>query len=231
MHECGNTDCSNITEADLPILSDFAPDAGTLSAQYRGETSYEAVDVPNGNNLNSLGGVLDNINVAQGKYSISSAYRNPFRNALVSNVLSRHAWADAFDLRDANKKGNTPQCMEVWNGIKNRPEFEQVIVESQDYNISQFAYWYLQNIQIVPYIEGSVKFWIENGSSMDNSYEMIWTKQAGWKRITIYWKEVPEEDDRHTDYTFGAESTLSRDWTKVVTNLHAQGNHDSAWGF
>ena len=217
-----SADYSNITVDNLPKHSDFDI---SLEQRYWKACAYNASEIPGGDNLNRLGIKLDS--VALGKYSITSSYRNPFRNDTISKSMnSRHVWSDAFDLRDSKGGATTELQTEVWAKIKDLPEFGQVIIESQDPTVSRFVTNYLKG-RGVKYIEGSVWFWVDQADEDPKiQYEILWSKRAGYQTIYIRWEEAGLDEPQYEDYTFKLV-----DWSTLVENLHAQGYPLSVWGF
>ncbi len=214
-----------VPENYIPTYADFD---GKLQTKYHTNCAYEAADVPKGEKLNKLGDLLP-----VGKYTISSSYRNPYRNdyAGSTSAKSSHVWSGAFDLEDGSGGGFSDQLKELWNAIRVKTEFGQVYVESGmesgvDKIKTFLELYYIPKILKKVLVDGSLTYSLPDATS---SYAIVWSKTGGWKTVTYSWKEkVGNNIVEHINDTY---TFTEGDWKEIARNLHAQDKTSDNWGF
>jgi hypothetical protein len=187
---------------------------------------YDPKDIPKGDKLNGLFNVLP-----ANEYTCTSSYRNPYRNQYAGSTAptSRHVWSGAFDLVDKNGYGYTLELKSLWETIKGKTEFGQVLVEGDLAHIQNFIAYYIKDILGENLVEGSVVI-----KAMQNplgSYVIVWSKQTGWQWVQYDWKELMPDGITKVEHKDDKYTLQEADWDRISKNLHAQDKISSEWGF
>jgi hypothetical protein len=143
-------------------------------------------------------------------------------------MKSRHAWSDAFDLVDENGKGNTEDLKTLWNNIKGKSVFGQILVESNLSMVIAAVESHLSKSGKA-FVPGSVVI-NKMRNAYTSSYSIVWSKLSGWQWVKYNWEErvVGGNDILHENEQYIIQES---DWKNVSRNLHVQGEATSRYGF